>query len=345
MADTERTLAQLLALFADGQGANEITPQDMRDLIVSMHLATQNTVILDETTTPTAIANSGQLYTKTDNTLYFQDGAGSESAVYGPSTPLSYKGFSFNTAGFGAGTYWAAGFYELTSTDANLTQASQTVNVGSANSSYAAHLLIVAGGVGASNKTTGNVRLTVTGTSINDAGTRSASDSEVLLSDVEDAGVALNAYFETSKKWIGQVTVTLENDGTGDATTFSLDFNYGWCKYEDFGNIMFNIDEFDITGHAGANDNGFDVALVHHTSSNWVYNATAFVAPTANDITSLASTHSTEGNLDSNQQFAFKRTGLNTDVDGSASEGVVIRIVTTSSSAVDYATANIGIRV
>lgn len=36
MADTKRTKAALLLLFADGQAAGSITPQDMRDLIVSL---------------------------------------------------------------------------------------------------------------------------------------------------------------------------------------------------------------------------------------------------------------------------------------------------------------------
>lgn len=35
MVDTVRSMAQLLAAFADGQGAGAITPQDLRDLIVS----------------------------------------------------------------------------------------------------------------------------------------------------------------------------------------------------------------------------------------------------------------------------------------------------------------------
>jgi parallel beta-helix repeat protein len=38
---------------------------------------------LQETTTPTAYDSMGALYTKNDNTLYFQDGAGTESAVKG----------------------------------------------------------------------------------------------------------------------------------------------------------------------------------------------------------------------------------------------------------------------
>ena len=36
MSDTARTPAELLAIFADGQAEGSITPQDMRDLIVSV---------------------------------------------------------------------------------------------------------------------------------------------------------------------------------------------------------------------------------------------------------------------------------------------------------------------
>ncbi len=36
MADTERTLAQLLVIFQDGQAAGSISEQDMRDLIISL---------------------------------------------------------------------------------------------------------------------------------------------------------------------------------------------------------------------------------------------------------------------------------------------------------------------
>ena len=36
MADTLRTASELLTLFADGQASGAITPQDMRDLIVTM---------------------------------------------------------------------------------------------------------------------------------------------------------------------------------------------------------------------------------------------------------------------------------------------------------------------
>ena len=36
---------------------------------------------LKETTTPTATTNYGKIYTKTDNKLYFQDGAGTEHEI------------------------------------------------------------------------------------------------------------------------------------------------------------------------------------------------------------------------------------------------------------------------
>ena len=36
---------------------------------------------LEETTTPTAVVNYGKLYTKSDNKVYFQDGAGTEHEI------------------------------------------------------------------------------------------------------------------------------------------------------------------------------------------------------------------------------------------------------------------------
>ena len=38
-------------------------------------------VTLKETTTPTALADHGKVYTKNDNKLYFQDGAGTEHEI------------------------------------------------------------------------------------------------------------------------------------------------------------------------------------------------------------------------------------------------------------------------
>lgn len=55
MADTVRTVTALLTtLFQNGQAADSITPQDMRDLIVS--LAIQNGDFSDLPTDPTGLA-------------------------------------------------------------------------------------------------------------------------------------------------------------------------------------------------------------------------------------------------------------------------------------------------
>lgn len=60
MADIQRTLAELLAtLFADGQAAGSITPQDMRDLIVSFAPAAGGMSMEGNATATTiAIANT-----------------------------------------------------------------------------------------------------------------------------------------------------------------------------------------------------------------------------------------------------------------------------------------------
>lgn len=42
------------------------------------NITTFSEITLEEVSTPTALANHGKLYTKTDNKCYFQDGAGSE---------------------------------------------------------------------------------------------------------------------------------------------------------------------------------------------------------------------------------------------------------------------------
>jgi hypothetical protein len=44
-------------------------------------VSADTTYTLSETTTPTAITNFGKLYTKNDNNIYFQDGAGVEHTI------------------------------------------------------------------------------------------------------------------------------------------------------------------------------------------------------------------------------------------------------------------------
>lgn len=50
-------------------------------LTVKEVTATDGVVTVKETTTPTAVADYGKIYTKSDNKLYFQDGAGTEHEI------------------------------------------------------------------------------------------------------------------------------------------------------------------------------------------------------------------------------------------------------------------------
>ena len=53
----------------------------MHQTTVGLRLSNSGVIFMTETTTPTAIANMGAIYTKNDNKLYFQDGAGVEHTV------------------------------------------------------------------------------------------------------------------------------------------------------------------------------------------------------------------------------------------------------------------------
>ncbi len=236
---------------------------------------------------------------------------------------------------------FAFGFYEFSTTDANLTQASTTQVFGTANISYAAHAFAVAGGVGSVD--TGVIGLRVNGTSITDAGVRTPADTETLSSDITT--LSLNDYVETSKKWLGQITYELFTI-SGSPVTFSLDFNYGLAKYDDISNNDFTIASVEAVGFAGSNDSAFDIQLFHHRSANWVYAATGFIpSSSSNIIASLAGDHSTDDQLINGGHFAWKRTNLSQVVDGNDGEGFLILISSSTNNAVEYCNLHVGVLV
>lgn len=251
--------------------------------------------------------------------------------------PVSFKNFTAADVG-AAGVSYLGGFYFAPAADANLTQASATVNLGTANISYAAHAFLVASGAGAASGGTGSAKITVSGTSITDDGTRTGGDSEIIVADV--TAMSTDQYVETTKKWLGTVVYTIA--ATIDHTTFNFDFNYGLAKYEDMANNDFTITSFECVGFGGASDSGFDVALCYHSASGWTYSAAAFVAsPTV--VTRLTDVHSTERQVGNNEPFAFKKTGLSQAVSGSGSEGIVIEITTATNNALSYMDAHLGV--
>lgn len=241
----------------------------------------------------------------------------------------SHLSFS-SPSGAGAATRYAGGgWYDFATAKVTLNQGSLTQTFGTANVSYAAHASIVANINGTVD--TGTVSIVVSGTSIDDEGNRNGSDSETILADITAAGT--NGYHETTLKWIGTITFTL-TETVADPTAYTIDFNYGFSKYEDFGNQSFTVTGLQVVGEAGASDTNFNMILFHHSSTGWTYADSSFV-PGGTQLANMNTDHSTEQNLASGKPFAWKRVDLNTDIDGANGEGVVFRIDTSAAKAIE----------
>ncbi|KKK85665.1 hypothetical protein LCGC14_2771000, partial [marine sediment metagenome] len=121
---------------------------------------------------------------------------------------------------------------------------------------------------------------------------------------------------------------------SGSPTVFSLDFNYGCSKYEDFGNQAFTINVLEVVGLAGANDTGFNLRLFRHSAVGWTYAASGFV-PGGTVLADMNFDYSTEQDLVNGESFAYKRVNLNTDISGDDSEGLVLEITTSANKAIE----------
>lgn len=241
----------------------------------------------------------------------------------------TFKSYSLSNPG-SAGTFYIGGHYAFDAADSNLTIGGTVVQTfGTAGQAHGSHAFAVASGAGGT-----DLVLTVTGVSITDAGVRNGADSEIIVADADMA--ITDQYFETSKKWLGQITYTL----TGSSGTF--DFNYGFVKYDDFGNMDFTITDFEGTGEARANETGLNIELLHHEATAFTYNASAFV-PNQTALVSLATDYSTDNDVASGDGFAYKRTGLSTAVAGASGEGVIIRVTTAVNNSINDASFHIGV--
>jgi hypothetical protein len=242
--------------------------------------------------------------------------------------PLANKSYSFTTNGIVAGTYYVGGFYDAPAADANLTQALTSVTHGSANNAYAAHTFIVAGGAGTVDA--GQVGLRVRGASITDAGVYTATDTAIITTDITT--LVLDSMVENSEKFMGTVTFELYVV-SGSPTTYSLDFNYGYAKYEDFGNVDFTVSKIEAVGLARLGDTGFDMSLLHHKPTGWTYSAAAF-DPGNGVLADWSDTYTGNDDLVGGEQFAWKVTGLNEFINGDSDEGIIVRIVAGTNNSV-----------
>ncbi len=268
------------------------------------------------------------------------DGAGNVSWGLGPTSVTTYKSEMLTTQQIGNGTFYNYGFYEAPLIDANLTQAGTTVTLGSTNNPFGAHVFVVAGGAGLASGGSGAVEIEVSGTSVTESGTRTAGDSEVIVADI--TAMSTNTYYETTKLWIGQVTFTLKNASGSTQSTYSADFNYGFAKYENFGDRAFTITEFTVSGFSGADDSGWRVELLKHASTGWTYSGTSFI-PGSSTVCDSNTDYVTENNIITGEHFGYARSGLNTSVNGTSKEGVLVRTTTTANNSVEYQNFHVGV--
>lgn len=230
------------------------------------------------------------------------------------------------------GIYHCFGFYEAPSAHKAFTQNSATQTLGTANNPYGAKVFVVAKEAGAAAGGTGTAKITITGTSIEDDGTRHAGDSAILVADV--TALTTNKYVQSAKLWIGQVTLTIA--ATANHTTFSATCNYGFAAPFHFNESAVQINAFESTGRGGAADTGFNIQLLKHSGEGWIYSAGSFVAG-GTVICDLSTDYVTEKNLASGIRFKYFRDELAINIDGTylGDEGVVVRITTSANAAVD----------
>lgn len=226
----------------------------------------------------------------------------------------------------GAGTTYAGGFYDFAATDNDF---SPSTTHGDANVSYAAHFWVVLGAI-----TVDELTLTVTGTSITDQGVRTTSDTQNIVIPVS---TAVDTYFETSKKWLGQVIISV---ASGTAKTC----NFGYCKYWDNNNTDFCVAGIEATWIGGTGDSAPDLKLRHHKTTGWTFNVAAPATPPT-EIASMATDHGTEKETAAGEQGAWKRDNLLTNVNGAADEGTIIEIVTTAGSGKTFESGTILLRI
>lgn len=229
----------------------------------------------------------------------------------------SWSAFSGSTAA----TNYLKGFYTFNTA---FTPSGTPQALGAANIAYDGHVYFV---LGASST---DMVIRVSGTSYDDSTGRTATDTE----DVDTSGGVLDDYFETAKKWIGQVSITLQS-GTGVIAT------YGWSSYWDNRNTKFVLSALEWVGRAGANDTSPNIRLWHHKLTGWTYGAGGAIPPTAS--INMQTEFVTEYQFSNGEYFKFKKIGLSQLVDGTASEGIIIGIDITANNAV--ANSNVEVQI
>lgn len=239
----------------------------------------------------------------------------------------SEKTWAFMSRDANTGTNYIGGFYKHSPSSNDF---SGGPTFGTANTSYAAHFFVVLGAA-----TVDVLTIRVTGTSITDAGVRTTSDTEDI---VIPNGTGVDAYYETVKKWLGIITITVVS-GTAKIC------DYGLCKYWDSNNTDFKVVGFEATWLGAKNDPTPDIKLLHHIgtagNTDWTYTGSGATPPTP--IASMATDHNTEIQIKTDEEGAWKRDNLDVDINGEGSSGTIIELITTTNRT--YAIGNFLLRI
>ena len=66
--------------------------------------------------------------------------------------------------------------------------------------------------------------------------------------------------------------------------------------------------------------------------------------PNQTALISLATDYGTNNNVDSGDNFAYKRAGLSTSVNGNNVEGIIIRVTTAVNNSINDASFHVGVK-
>lgn len=204
---------------------------------------------------------------------------------------------------------WAGGFYFFA--QAASTFSPGAVALGTANSPYGAHVLIVLGAVSVD-----EITLTITGTSIRHDGTRTGGDTDTIT--IPNATPA-NTYFQTTKRFIGQVTIQTT---AGTAKSCNYGFAFAWQNHR----RDFLLRDIEIGWTGAVNDAGADLIVRHHTATGWTYNAAAAPTPPT-PVFRLTTVYGAESDIKAQEAGAVRRTALNLAIDASGIEGLIFEHV------------------
>lgn len=232
-----------------------------------------------------------------------------------------------SSQGTGAGTFWAFGHYDWDTTSATLNQGSLTTTYGVADRTQAAHIGIVPSAAGTVDS--GVVGLRVTGIMDSATGNQQAGQTAIISTDITT--LTADTMAECEEKFSGNVELELYVV-SGSPTAYSLTFNYGFSKYEDFFNRDATILGLQCRWSGDANDSSMNVELIPHIAADWTYAASGFVpgsTPLADRLTRQALAPDVDSGAKSG---AWKVTELNYFLNSSDNEGFVVRITTTAAN-------------